>query len=65
MDAMAQQMMAQLRQNPLDPGLLEALRKHCENVGDVTTWAEALEQHARAASLANADPIELSALPDW
>jgi tetratricopeptide (TPR) repeat protein len=62
MDATSQHMMAQLRQNPLDPNLLEALRRHCENVGDVTTWADALEHHARAASLANADPIELGRL---
>jgi len=62
MDATAQNLMAQLRQNPLDPNLLEELRRYCERVGDPSTWADALEHHARAASLAEADPIELGRL---
>ncbi len=62
MDATAQHLMAQLRQNPLDPNLLEELRRHCERVRDPATWADALEHHARAASAADADPIELGRL---
>ena len=42
MDPTAQQMLVQLRQNPLDPHLLEQLRQHCERVRDPSTWAEAL-----------------------
>ena len=52
--------MAQLRQDPLDPGTLESLRKHCENARDPETWAEALEHHARAANAADADPMDLA-----
>jgi hypothetical protein len=62
MDATASYLMAQLRQDPLDPGTLESLRKHCENARDPETWAEALEHHARAANAADADPIELGRL---
>jgi Tetratricopeptide repeat len=62
MDATAQHLMAQLRQNPLDPNLLEELRRHCERVRDPATWADALEHHARAAGAADADPIELGRL---
>jgi tetratricopeptide (TPR) repeat protein len=62
MDATASYLMAQLRQDPLDPGTLESLRKHCESARDPDTWAEALEHHARAANAADADPIELGRL---
>jgi tetratricopeptide (TPR) repeat protein len=62
MDATAQHLMARLRQNPLDPNLLEELRRHCERVRDPSTWADALEHHARAAAAADADPIELGRL---
>lgn len=62
MDANARHLMTQLRQNPLDYGVLDALRVHCEATGDYAAWAEALEHHLRASTEADGDPIELGRL---
>ncbi|MEY4513280.1 MAG: hypothetical protein RLZZ450_5402, partial [Pseudomonadota bacterium] len=62
MDANARHLMTQLRQNPLDYGVLDALRVHCEANGDYAAWAEALEHHLRASTEADGDAIELGRL---
>src|SRR5689334_17459431 len=62
MDATATNLMARLRQSPLDTDALEALRNYCDDRADFATWAEALELHARALSEANEDPSEIGAL---
>jgi tetratricopeptide (TPR) repeat protein len=62
MDATARQLMTQLRQNPLDFGALDALRQHCQTTRSFSVWAEALEHHARAATDADGDPVELGRL---
>ena len=62
MDANVQHLMTQLRQNPLDFALLGELRQHCEATQSFALWAEALEYHARAATDAEGDPVELGRL---
>jgi tetratricopeptide (TPR) repeat protein len=62
MDANVRHLMTQLRQNPLDFSVLDALRQHCEASRSYAVWAEALEHHARAATAADGDPIELGRL---
>ncbi len=59
MDAMAQQLLARLRQNPTDSAALSALSAHCEQMGDYALLVDAMEQHARALAEADGDPIEL------
>src|SRR3954463_8363997 len=62
MDATATQMMARLRQSPLDASTLDALRRYCDDRADFATMAEALELHARALAEAEEDPAELGRL---
>ncbi|MDB4991600.1 MAG: domain protein putative component of TonB system [Myxococcaceae bacterium] len=62
MDANVRHLMTQLRQNPLDFGVLNSLRQHCEATQSFAVWAEALEHHARAATDADSDPVELGRL---
>jgi tetratricopeptide (TPR) repeat protein len=62
MHASAQSLLAQLRQNPLDSGALQALRKQAEREGDHASWAEALELHCRALADNDGDPVELGKL---
>ncbi len=62
MEANVRHLMTQLRSNPLDFAVLDELRQHCESTGSYAVWAEALEHHARAASEAEVEPVELARL---
>ncbi len=62
MDPTANNLMARLRQSPLDMHALEAVRSYCDDRADFATWAEALETHARALTEAEADPMEIGEL---
>jgi tetratricopeptide (TPR) repeat protein len=62
MHATAQSLLARLRQNPLDPGAIQALREYAEQSADVGILAEGLEVHARALGEAEGDPVDLGRL---
>ena len=62
MDATATQLMARLRQSPLDPHSLEAVRRYCDDRADFPTLAEALDLHVRALTEVEADPAEIGRL---
>src|SRR6476620_3204857 len=62
MDATATNLMARLRQSPLDTDALDAVREYCDDRADFATWAEALELHARALTEAEEDPAEIGEL---
>ena len=59
MDANVRNLLAQLRQSPLDLRLLSALRQACDATESFAVWAEALEEHLRAARENDGDPVEL------
>jgi hypothetical protein len=62
MDANVRNLLAQLRQNPLNFSVLDALRQACEATQSFAAWADGLEQHTRASSDADGDPVELGRL---
>ncbi len=62
MDPTAINLMARLRQSPLDINALEAVRAYCDDRADFVTWGEALELHTRALTEAEGDPAEIGEL---